>query len=229
MLQNKKHTAILIFANSPYEEIEQKGIVNGGILFEYLNQQTFLEANKTGLDVILFSGKFQKGNSFGERFSNAIESVFLQGYEYIITIGNDSPDLKTSHLITAKENLQKNSLTLGPSLDGGTYLITLSKQDFNKQRFANLPWQTSQLFADLKNYLTTKNNNVQELERIKDIDSTDDLHYFLSRFKTTPSFLRKLILRIISPLKKITSTHFFTYQQQPFTRLYNKGSPLRVH
>ena len=153
MLNTKKHTAILLFANTSEEEVKRKSIVKGNPLFQYLNQKTYLEAKKTGLDVIVFSEKLQRGNSFSERFSNAIESAFLQGYQHIISIGNDSPDLKAKHIAIAHENLNKGITTLGPSLDGGAYLITISKQQFNKKDFASLPWQSRTLFTSLKKYL----------------------------------------------------------------------------
>jgi len=220
-----KHTAILIFANTPTEEVKRKNIVNGHDLFEHLNNKTYLEAKKTDLDVILYSEELQKGDSFGERFSNAIAYAFSKGYKHIISIGNDSPDLKAKHLTIASENLQQNILTLGPSLDGGTYLIAIAKEQFNKQDFAKLPWQTPKLLASLQNYLKHKDTIVQQLERLKDVDTTTDLHYFLYRFKNSNALLKEIIFTIISSLKRIPFFHFYAYKTQFFTTHYNKGSP----
>lgn len=228
MLDIHKHTAILIFANTSAEEVKRKKIANGQRLFEHLNEKAFLEAQKTGLDIIHYSEELQQGNSFGERFSNAIAAVFSKGYENVITIGNDSPDLKAHHLNIAKENLQKNILTLGPSLDGGAYLITVAKQEFNKQKFAELPWQTSKVFTSLQNYLKTRSKKVKQLKHLKDVDSITDLHYFLARFKHINTVLKDLILNIISSLKKIQFIYFFTFKEQHLSLCYNKGSPLKA-
>ncbi len=228
MLNTKKHTAILLFANTSEEEVKQKGIVKGNSLFQYLNRKTYLEAEKTGLDVIVFSEKLQKGNSFSERFSNAIESAFLQGYQHIISIGNDSPDLKAKHIAIAHENLNKGITTLGPSLDGGAYLITISKQQFNKKNFTSLPWQSRVLFTSLKKYLEHKNGIVQQIEILKDIDTITDLYYFTSRFKHINLAFRKLILNILFFTRKTTSIISCFNKQNYFSLFYNKGSPLVI-
>lgn len=228
MLNTKKHTAILLFANTSEEEVKRKGIVKGNPLFQYLNQKTYLEAEKTGLDVIVFSEKFQKGNSFSERFSNAIGTVFSQGYEHIISIGNDSPDLTAEHICTAQRNLTKSITTLGPSLDGGAYLITISKQQFNKKDFASLPWQGRTLFTSLKKYLQSKNNIVQQIEILKDVDTITDLYYFISRFKYVNLAFRKLILNVLFFTRKITSIISCFNKQDYFSLFYNKGSPLVI-
>jgi len=223
-----KNTVILVFANTSTEEVKRKKIMNGHNLFEHLNQKIFLETKKTGLEVILYSEEFQTGSTFGERFANAIQHVFSKGYQNIIAIGNDSPDLKARHLTIAKENLKSNTLTLGPSLDGGTYLITLSKTEFNKQEFTQLPWQTSKLFVALQDYLEAKNKNIKQLERLKDIDTLTDLHHFLYRYKHTATFLKELILKIISSVQKKASLIIFSYKESQLSLLYNKGSPLGV-
>ncbi len=228
MLNTRKHTAILLFANTSEEEVKRKSITKGNSLFQYLNQKTHLEAKKTGLDVILFSEKLQKGNSFSERFSNAIEVVFSQGYEHIISIGNDSPDLKAEHICIAQKNLDKGVTTLGPSLDGGAYLITISKQQFNKKEFIHLPWQYKTLFTSLKKYFDDKNSTVEQIEVLKDIDTTTDLNYFISRFKPVNLVFKELILSILFSLRKVHFTISSLYSQNYSSFFYNKGSPLVI-
>ena len=223
---NLKNTAILIFANTSTEEVKRKKIVNGHDVFEHLNQKIYHEAKKTGLDVIFYSEEHQKGNSFGERFSNAIKHVFSEGYNHVITVGNDSPDLKARHLTIAQNNLDDNTLTVGPSLDGGTYLITLSKKEFNEQEFAKLPWQTSKLLATLQKHLVAKNENIQQLEFLKDVDNLTDLKYFLSRFNGIDTILKKLILDLISLVKKIVLSITHGYKEHQHIAYYNKGSPI---
>jgi len=223
-----KHTAILLFANSSSEEIKQKKIIKGMDLFKHLNDKISLEAQKTGLDVMLYSEEIQKGNSFGERFANAIESVFLKGYQHVITIGNDSPDLRAHHLTTAAKNLQKNILTLGPSLDGGTYLITLSKQQFNKEQFIKLPWQTSKLLHSLERFLVSKHTTINKLTPLKDIDSFTDIHFFISRFKKTTTLFKSILLSLVFSLRNNFFSPFFFYKEIQLSFPFNKGSPFVI-
>lgn len=225
MIKKQRDTAILIFANTSAEEVKRKKITNGCNLFEYLNQKTLLETKKTGLDVIFHSEEHQKGNSFGERFSNAIADVFSKGYKHVITLGNDTPDLKLQHLAIAKEHLKNETLTIGPSLDGGTYLITLSKKEFNKEEFAQLPWQTSKLFVSLQEYLQINGKKTKQLKRLKDVDSVADLQSLLTRYKQIAPFLKELILNLIYSIKKAFSLLVSPYSEIQLSAYYNKGSP----
>lgn len=225
-MHNKNiHTAILLFANSPEEELKQKNISGCKNLYEYFNEETLLKAKQSGLDVVLFSDAKQVGKNFGERFSNAIASVFKQGYDAVITIGNDTPDLKTQHLLSAKENLQNQILTLGPSMDGGSYLITLSKSTFNTEEFQKLPWQSNHLFTALEEYLISKKHTTRHIEVLKDVDETKDLYYFINRFRNTSLILKHLILSILSFPKEFVVEIFKTYISTYSSDTFNKGSP----
>ena len=140
----KKNTAILIFANSAEKEAERKTFLSSDV-FSALNHQTLKTVEKSGIEYFHFSEKNQVGSSFGERFSNAIENIFNKGFKNVITIGNDTPHLKTKHLVDTVHQLEKNDLVLGPSKDGGFYLMGIKKEHFNKETFLKLPWQTSKL------------------------------------------------------------------------------------
>jgi len=94
----------LVFANSAKEELVHKSIPNSEQLFDKLTQSTLRKAKDTGLPTFHISDKDQVGSNFGERFTNAIAAVFDRGFNNIITIGNDTPHLKTQHLKnTAKQ------------------------------------------------------------------------------------------------------------------------------
>ena len=101
-------TAILIFANSAEFEAIQKPFQSSQLLFDALNLQTLKVVKKTGIPYFLSSEKNQTGNSFGERFTNAIQSVYDKGFENVITIGNDTPHLQSQHILKAVENTQTN-------------------------------------------------------------------------------------------------------------------------
>ena len=225
MYNKNIHTAILLFANSLEEELKQKNISNSKSLYEYFNKETICKARQTGLDVVLFSDAKQVGKNFGERFSNAIASVFKQGYDSVITIGNDTPDLKTQHLLSANENLQNQILTLGPSMDGGSYLITLSKSTFNTEEFQKLPWQSNHLFTALEQYLTSKKHTTKHIEVLKDVDETKDLYYFINRFRNSNLVLKHLILLILSFPKEFITGIYNTYNSIYSFNTFNKGSP----
>jgi len=69
----------------------------------------------------------QKGNDLGEKMSNAIQWLFQKGDEKVSLIGADSPDLPLPFITEAFEKLDSYDLVIGPSEDGGYYLISMNK------------------------------------------------------------------------------------------------------
>ncbi|CAM1343101.1 TIGR04282 family arsenosugar biosynthesis glycosyltransferase [Tenacibaculum amylolyticum] len=226
MFKRKTDTAILLFTNAASKEVTYKNILNGESLFEHLTQQTIRKAEKTGLDLVVYTDDLQIGTTFGERFANAIADVFSKGYKNIITIGNDSPDLQSKQLLTAHQNFQKQQNTLGPSIDGGVYLIGISKHQFEKESFAALPWQTTSVRQALQNYLVKEaTNSIHLLTTLKDIDAKQDLYHFVQQFKYKTHAFRQIILALLQQ----TIVSVFINATKPrfiYTKLlYNKGSP----
>ncbi|AJR02529.1 DUF2064 domain-containing protein [Siansivirga zeaxanthinifaciens] len=221
-------TAILIFANSAEKEITSKSFSSKS-LFETLNKQTINIAKKTGLPYFHFSEKQQIGNSFGERFTNAIQSVFDLGFNTVITIGNDTPHLTTKHILKTVEKLQKHSIVLGPSTDGGFYLMGLKKSQFNKETFLKLPWQTSKLNRSISKLKASKKINITYLEVLTDIDTASDIKLVLDSFKTLSKTLKTLLLQSFLSVKTIIFFHFISIKNFILNLQLNKGSPAFLH
>lgn len=221
-------TAILIFANSAEKEIISKSFSSRS-LFETLNKHTLNIAKKTGIPYFLFSEKQQIGNSFGERFTNAIQSVYNLGFNTVITIGNDTPHLTSKHILKTVEKLQKHSIVLGPSTDGGFYLMGLKKSQFNKETFLKLPWQTSNLNRSIFKLKASKKINITYLEILTDIDTASDIKLVLESYKTLSTKIKTLLLQSFSSVKKITYYHFITIENFILNLQFNKGSPAFLH
>jgi len=226
-LQNK--TAILIFANSAQEDAKQKAIPHTTKLFQELSKYTLTEVKKTTLPYFYFTEKEQKGSTFGDRFTNAIQAVFNQGYENIITIGNDTPQLKASHLIKTYKALAEGKTVLGPSLDGGFYLMGLHKSNFEPETFKRLPWQRFSLLHKISDILKNTDCFVYKLPTLGDIDGLTDIKRissFIKSVSATILHLLVLLIKIENPNWGFTKEAIFTLTLQlPF----NKGSPLALH
>jgi hypothetical protein len=69
----------------------------------------------------------QQGVDLGERMCNAVKLFFNKGYEKVSLIGADSPDLPFAFITEAFEKLDSYDLAIGPSEDGGYYLISMNK------------------------------------------------------------------------------------------------------
>jgi|SRR4030043_3074 rSAM/selenodomain-associated transferase 1 len=80
----------------------------------------------------------QKGFNLGERMYKAIQWLFDNGYQKVSLIGTDSPDLPLAFIKDAFQKLDSYKLVIGPSEDGGYYLIGM-KNPFD-MLFKNIEW-----------------------------------------------------------------------------------------
>jgi hypothetical protein len=221
----KKNTAILIFANSAEKEAERKSFLSSDV-FSALNHQTLKTVEKSGIQYFHFSEKNQIGSSFGERFSNAIETIFNKGFDNVITIGNDTPHLKTKHLIDTIHQFKKNDLVLGPSKDGGFYLMGIKKEYFKKETFLKLPWQTSRLQKCITSILSSKKLNIKFLEILNDLDVLEDIKKILHSFKAIPKSVLKFLTLLIYTQKEFFVGLTINIKKTFSLPNSNKGSPL---
>lgn len=218
-------TAILVFAHSSKEELKHKSIPKGGILFDTLTGHTLQTVKKTHLPYFRFSEEEQIGSSFGERFVNAIWAVFDLGYDSVITLGNDSPQLKASHIIEANNQLQAQKFVLGPSIDGGFYLMGLHRSLFNASAFKELPWQTPRLAKQLSKLITAANVEVVRLQTLFDIDNASDVKVVANYCHTLSKNLFGVFLSLVTSKIAIYNCATLLYSTYPTKIHYNKGSP----
>ena len=221
-------TAILLFAYSPEEELKQKSLWNGLSLLRDLNQNTIKQIEKSGLDYFHFTEKEQQGRNFGERFAYSIQAVFEKGYEYIITLGNDTPQLSTNHIVKAVSRLEKGEVVIGPSIDGGFYMLGFSKSQLISEELYPLPWQTAQIRQALLDILLNKGLQVHHLQVLMDLDSIQDIQRFVNRTNFIPSSILNYYLTIFLQLKPPIIQIEKTFLSSYYSIYFNKGSPQRV-
>lgn len=223
-MKNSK-TAILIFAHSTSFEATQKPFSNAEAVFDLLNKQTLKQVQKTNLPYFLVTEKEQIGDSFGQRFTNAIKSVYDLGYANVIVIGNDSPHLSHKHLARAIQSLNQNKAIIGHSKDGGFYLLGLSKNDFNTTDFLKLPWQKKHLSTAVHRFFKQKNKSLACLEKLSDLDSAEDISNILNCFKLVSRGLFQLFLKIYYKAKLALHYTLAFSSSKIILSTYNKGSP----
>ena len=88
----------------------------------------------------------QRGDKFGERLYFAVEDLFKCGFESLCLIDSDSPTVPAENFAKAVELLgaREDCIVLGPSDDGGYYLIGLKKPHW--QLFEQVDWSTERVF-----------------------------------------------------------------------------------
>jgi hypothetical protein len=90
----------------------------------------------------------QRGDGFGERLFATVQDLLSCGYGSVCLIDSDSPTVPAVAFEQAIAELQKEGdrVVLGPSQDGGYYLIGLKCA--HSELFADVAWSTSSVFAE---------------------------------------------------------------------------------
>ena len=96
----------------------------------------------------------------------------------IIFIGTDLPDLCHLDLLNTIEELKKNDLVLGPSNDGGYWLIGLSEKIISKHLhlpFINIRWSKENVLQNTIDNFASIKLKYKFLDRKIDIDTIIDI------------------------------------------------------
>jgi len=100
---------------------------------------------------------------------------FLNNSQKVVIMGSDSPGLPESNILRAFIELDEKDLVLGPTYDGGYYLIGLKK--FCPEIFENVQWSTGSVFETTLLKAKELNKKCAVLDHWHDIDRPEDLKY----------------------------------------------------
>jgi rSAM/selenodomain-associated transferase 1 len=90
----------------------------------------------------------QRGDGFGERLLATVQDLLSCGFGSVCLVDSDSPTVPAVAFELAIAELQKagDRVVIGPSQDGGYYLIGLTHA--HAELFADIAWSTSSVFAE---------------------------------------------------------------------------------
>lgn len=219
-------TAILIFARSAQADAAHKRLRNGVSVFKELNARIENSVIQTGLPYFVYTEEQQRGTDFATRFTNALQDIYNLGFEKVISVGNDTPQLTKKHLLAAVNKLETCPLVLGPSQDGGFYLMGLSKEHFDRDAFLNLPWQTASLTRSIIRLVQARKIHAELLPALYDIDSSADIGFILSHAKELSETLRNLLIKAFRQKASGTCLEIPALESAYQSIYYNKGSPI---
>ena len=199
MHHQSPNTAVLVFIRDEQEEarlklFHAKRCFRSSLqMVRTLNRHVRSITRQAGLPTFIIKGDQQVGADFGERFTNAVESIFEAGYERVIAIGNDCLSLTATHLQMIAAELERGkALVIGPAKDGGAYAIGIQQSAFDKSAFEQLPWQTEQVFAALVNYIENLKAAWSCLPAAMDVDDAISFQKALTHLTATCALHRLL-------------------------------------
>lgn len=117
--------------------------------------------------------RIQFGVDLGARMKNAFSDGFNSGYESIVLIGSDLPDISSQIIENGFNELENSDMVFGPAEDGGYYLIGMNK--LHSFIFKDKPWSQPHLLNVSLKELTKNNFSFSLLETLNDIDTFEDL------------------------------------------------------
>jgi hypothetical protein len=117
----------------------------------------------------------QRGDGFGERLLAAAEDILSCGFGAVCLIDSDSPTLPAEALRQAVSELARpgDRVVLGPSEDGGYYLIGLKQA--HAEAFERIAWSSASVYAETVERVRAAGLELVELPRWYDVDDAATL------------------------------------------------------
>lgn len=142
----------------------------------------------------------QTGIDLGARMASAFHTAFERGYEHAVIVGSDIPELTAHPIRQALSLLTEHDLVLGPTLDGGYYLIGMNRPI--PELFTDIPWSTANVCSITHRKAEALGLSVGMTSPLRDLDTLEDLHHLtqaLNRSSKTPISKRTAgVLRTLS-------------------------------
>jgi len=145
----------------------------------FLSEEPTVDLANCGFDIPAgFHIAVQEGNNLGERMDGAFRRAFGWGARRVVIFGSDSPTLRPEIVQNAFYRLCDYDVALGPTDDGGYYLIGCRR--FQERLFQGVEWSTPRTFEETLANTMTLGLRVAVLERWFDLDEWKDVERLLA-------------------------------------------------
>lgn len=114
----------------------------------------------------------QAGGDLGDRLRRAMQERFDAGAERLLLIGCDCPQISKESLDGAFRDLEEKDVVLGPTEDGGYYLLGLKRP--LPFLFQDIPWSTGKVLGNTLNILKKHSLSYLLRDVFSDVDTLED-------------------------------------------------------
>ena len=118
-----------------------------------------------------FEKRQQEGEDLGARMAHAFDTA-LQEAESAIIVGSDIAQISTPIIENAFNLLEQKDYVLGPSIDGGYYLLGMKQP--SPFLFQNMEWSTDQVSRTTQDRILERNCSLGFAPTLSDIDYAED-------------------------------------------------------
>ena len=118
----------------------------------------------------------QGEGDLGTRMARSVGDALDEGAPQVVVIGSDCPGISPEFLGQAFNLLAEDSgrVVLGPALDGGYYLVGMSRR--SPELFRGIAWGTEHVFLQTEAAARESGYSIRALEPLADVDRPEDLH-----------------------------------------------------
>lgn len=117
----------------------------------------------------------------GRKMHDAFTRSFADGAERVFIIGSDVPTLPESHLNAALQSLREAEMVIGPTMDGGYYLVGFERSGWPKaaSMFDDMAWSTNLVFRTTIERASVAGIDMRVLPAWYDMDTIEDVRQAL--------------------------------------------------
>ena len=138
----------------------------------------------------------QRGNSLAERLNHVLNSGFNAGYGRVVAMNSDSPNLPAEYVTRAFDLLGEVDMVLGPSEDGGYYLIGLKQPQ--PDLILPVVMSTPSVLEETFGLAETAGDQISLLPSWYDVDSIADLTRLKAELMQAPHGVAPYTRRFLS-------------------------------
>jgi len=124
----------------------------------------------------------QAGAGLGDALRGAFVDHFARGFERVVLVDSDSPTLPRRILEDAGRGLSRHDVVVGPSVDGGYYLLGLRER--RDALFEGIAWSTARVHRQTLE--RARGLRVLTLPEWYDVDVPADLEYLRAEVLRAP-------------------------------------------
>jgi len=115
----------------------------------------------------------QGDGDLGARMSRMVDAAFARGARTVVVVGTDAPAVGAGAVARALDALRSADVVVGPSRDGGYYLIGLKAPQ--PTLFRDVRWSTEHVFRETTNRCAELGLRITCLPVERDIDAPSDV------------------------------------------------------
>lgn len=127
-----------------------------------------------------YSKVIQQGKDLGERMKYAFAEAFRNGYKKVVIIGSDCAELSSGIIEQAFDSLGKQDVVIGPSVDGGYYLLGMKR--LHPNLFEDIEWSTPVVLSKTLERVKQERLGLHLLPELNDVDDEADWNKVKEQF-----------------------------------------------